>query len=122
MSAANGSTVPGETVTNVKGKGKAVEQPQPAQNYDMSMDEDEDTSEAESGNDEPAIGVEEEADEDNMEEIDTSNILGRRTRGKTIDFAQAAKEAGDTLGEDDDEDDDEDFNEVEQGDGGVMEE
>lgn len=52
MSAANGSTVPGETVTNIKGKGKAVEQPRPAQNDDMSMDEDEDTSEGESGNDE----------------------------------------------------------------------
>lgn len=58
-----------------------------------------------------------------MEEIDTSNILGRRTRGKTIDFAQAAKEAGDTLGEDDDEDEeDEDFNEAGQADGEAMDE
>ena len=47
-------------------------------------------------------------DEDNMEEIDTSNIVGRRTRGKNIDFAKAAQE----LGEDDDEDDDEDFKEA----------
>ena len=37
-----------------------------------------------------------------MEEIDTDNIIadGRRTRGKEIDFAKAAQEAGD-----DDEDD-----------------
>lgn len=43
-----------------------------------------------------------------MEEIDTSNIIsGSRTRGKTIDFAEAAKEAGDE--DEDDEEDDEDF-------------
>jgi Histone chaperone domain CHZ len=51
-----------------------------------------------------------------MEEIDTSNILGRRTRGKTIDYAEAeqkAKEAGDTLEDDEDEEDDEDFEEPE---------
>ncbi|KAL9627925.1 MAG: hypothetical protein Q9164_007448, partial [Protoblastenia rupestris] len=68
--------------------------------------------------------AEEEADEDNMEEIDTSNIIGRRTRGKDIDFAEAAQkalEAGDAL-DDDDEDDDEDFDEGEQGDGDRMEE
>ncbi len=51
MSAANGSAVPGETVTDSKGKGKAVDQP-PVQSHDMSMDEDEDSSE-ESGNEEP---------------------------------------------------------------------
>lgn len=49
MSAANGSAVPGENVTNTKGKGKAVEQ-----SHDMSMDEDDDSSEEEeSGNEEP---------------------------------------------------------------------
>ena len=31
-------------------------------------------------------------DEDNMEEIDTSNIVGRRTRGRLIDFAKAAQD------------------------------
>jgi hypothetical protein len=48
-----------------------------------------------------------EPDEDNMEEIDLNNIIdnGRRTRGKTIDFAKAAEEAGDDE-EDDEEDDD----------------
>lgn len=41
-----------------------------------------------------------------MEEIDEDNIMGRRTRGRNIDFAQAAK----NLEEDDeDEDEDEDF-------------
>jgi hypothetical protein len=45
-------------------------------------------------------------EEDTMAEIDTSNIVGRRTRGKTIDFAKAAEE----LPEDEDEDEDADFN------------
>jgi hypothetical protein len=40
-----------------------------------------------------------------MEEIDETNIMGARTRGKTIDFAEAAK----NMEDDDDEDDDEDF-------------
>ena len=46
-----------------------------------------------------------------MEEISTENIIndGRRTRGKTIDFAKAAQDAGEDL--DDDSDDDEDFEE-----------
>jgi hypothetical protein len=41
-----------------------------------------------------------------MEEIDTSNIVSRRTRGKKIDFAKEAEAAGDDL-EDDDEEDEE---------------
>jgi len=47
-----------------------------------------------------------------MEEIDTDNILGERTRGKTIDWNEAeqkAKEAGEDLEEEDDDEDDEDF-------------
>ena len=49
----------------------------------------------------------EEPDEDNMEEIDMDNIVNSRTRGKNIDYAQAAKEM---EGQDDeDEEDDEDF-------------
>tara|TARA_R110002003_G_scaffold214_30_gene16243 strand:- start:15108 stop:15323 length:216 start_codon:yes stop_codon:yes gene_type:complete len=47
----------------------------------------------------------EEADEDDLHEIETSNIIGSRTRGKNIDFAKANQE----LGDDEDEDDDEDF-------------
>lgn len=48
--------------------------------------------------------TEDEPDEDNMEEIDTDNIIqgGRRTRGRNIDFAKAAAE----LPEEDDEDED----------------
>ena len=42
-----------------------------------------------------------------MEEIDTSNILGARTRGKNVDWSAAAAENKDEL--EDDEDDDEDF-------------
>jgi len=47
------------------------------------------------------------ADEDNMEEIDLDNVIGRRTRGKVIDFAKAAAE--NPPDDDEDEDDDEDF-------------
>lgn len=53
-----------------------------------------------------------EPDEDNMEEIDTNNIIySRRTRGKNIDWQEAeekSKAAGDDL-DDDEDDDDEDF-------------
>ena len=46
-----------------------------------------------------------------MEEISAENIIGggRRTRGKQIDYAKAAEDAGDDL--DEDEDEDEDFEE-----------
>ena len=47
------------------------------------------------------------ADEDNMEEIDLDNVIGRRTRGKVIDFAKAAEE--NPADDDEDEEDDEDF-------------
>ena len=50
-----------------------------------------------------------------MEEIDTANIVGGRTRGKNINWAEAdqkAKDAGDGLDDDDDEDD-EDFEDAE---------
>ena len=48
-------------------------------------------------------------EDDDLQEIETDNILatGRRTRGKAIDFAKAAEEAG--PDDEDDEDDDEDF-------------
>lgn len=41
-----------------------------------------------------------------MEEIDMDNIVGTRTRGKNIDYAQAAKELED---DDEDDEDDDDF-------------
>ena len=49
-----------------------------------------------------------EPDEDNMEEIDTNNIIegGRRTRGQ-VDYAKANEELGPE--EEDDEDEDDDF-------------
>ena len=43
-----------------------------------------------------------------MEEIDLDNVLGRRTRGKVIDFAKAAEE-NPPQEDDDDDDDDDDF-------------
>lgn len=44
-----------------------------------------------------------------MEEIDETNIVGSRTRGKTIDWQaadQKSKDAGDMDEDDDEEDDD----------------
>ncbi|KAJ9194290.1 hypothetical protein DTO166G4_3391 [Paecilomyces variotii] len=90
-----------------KGKGKATEQDPTAQ--EMSMDEDE--SSEESGPEELAP-EEDEEEGDNLEPISTDNIIegGRRTRGKRIDFAEAAEKAK-AAGDDemDDSDDDEDF-------------
>lgn len=43
------------------------------------------------------------------EAISLDNVVGRRTRGKVIDFAKAAEE--NPADEDEDEDDDEDFEE-----------
>jgi len=42
-----------------------------------------------------------------MEEIDLSNIVSRRTRGKKIDYAKEAAAAGADL--DEDEEDDEEY-------------
>merc|ERR1712137_117127 len=86
-----------DPTTDVKGKGKAQE----GETVEESMDDD---SSDESGAEDQA-GEPEEPDEDNMEEIDTSNVLQSRTRGKNIDFAKANQE----LGDEDEEDDDEDF-------------
>ncbi|KAH8888290.1 hypothetical protein GQ53DRAFT_749221 [Thozetella sp. PMI_491] len=41
-----------------------------------------------------------------MEEIDLDNVIGKRTRGKVIDFAKAAEE---NPVDDDDDDEDDDF-------------
>lgn len=60
----------------------------------------------------PIIAEEEEEEEeaeDNMEEIDTDNIVGRRTRGKQVDYIKAAEDSKEELAEEDDEDEDEDF-------------
>ncbi|KAK3683559.1 histone chaperone domain CHZ-domain-containing protein [Podospora appendiculata] len=78
---------------NGKGKGKApgTEQ-EPVDDTSMVEDTEEDEDE--------------EADEDNMEEIDLDNVIGRRTRGKQIDFAKAAQENPAEDEEDDDDDDD----------------
>ncbi|OJD21664.1 hypothetical protein ACJ73_06994 [Blastomyces percursus] len=93
-----------------KGKGKAVDN-HPAD--DVSMGEDEESSSDESTvEDVPVEDDEDEEDtaQDNLEPISAENIIsgGRRTRGKMIDFAEAAKkaqEAGDPIDEDEDDDD-----------------
>ena len=41
-----------------------------------------------------------------MEEIDLDNIVGTRTRGKNIDYAQAAQDLPEDEDEDDEDDDD----------------
>ncbi|KAH0363714.1 hypothetical protein KCU65_g7283, partial [Aureobasidium melanogenum] len=83
-----------------KGKAKAVE--------DLDMDDDSSSEEEEQA----APEEHEEGEEDNMEEIDESNIIsgGRRTRGKTIDFAKAAE----GLDDEEDEDEDDDFEDPEE--------
>ena len=48
-----------------------------------------------------------------MEEIDTSNIVGSRTRGKNIDYAEAAKNMEE---DDEDDEDDDDFQDEEMAD------
>jgi len=115
MSDQNGTTTshdedvnPTGEVPSLKGKGKAVD------HAPELMDEDEDTSDEETGAEEDAPEEEAEDSEDELNEIDMDNIVegGRRTRGKTIDFAKAAEEAGDDL--EDDEDDDDDFEEAEE--------
>ncbi|KAF2478890.1 hypothetical protein BDY17DRAFT_305997 [Neohortaea acidophila] len=50
----------------------------------------------------------EDADEDNMDEIDLDNIVGTRTRGKNIDYAQAAKDLEAEQAEDDEDDEEDD--------------
>ncbi|KAL4898407.1 histone chaperone domain CHZ-domain-containing protein [Aspergillus ambiguus] len=85
-----------------KGKGKATEDP----TMEMSMDEDEESEESEN----EEMGEDDDDDTgDNLEPISADNIItgGRRTRGKTIDFQEAAEKIqGD---DDDDDDDDEEF-------------
>ncbi|KAL4815931.1 histone chaperone domain CHZ-domain-containing protein [Aspergillus spinulosporus] len=86
-----------------KGKGKAVEE------MDVSMDEEEEDESEES---DAEIMVEDEDDDgdSNLEPVSTENIIsgGRRTRGKTIDYQEAASKI-DADEMDDEEDDDEDF-------------
>ncbi|KAL8751085.1 MAG: hypothetical protein Q9184_006185 [Pyrenodesmia sp. 2 TL-2023] len=91
-----GFTDPTQSVIE-KGKGKAVDTPQ-----DVSMGEDSDSSdEAEEDEPEPA-----DEDEDDLQEIDTDNIIGGRTRGKSIDYNKVDPAE---FPEDDEDDDDEDF-------------
>ncbi|KAK0704960.1 histone chaperone domain CHZ-domain-containing protein [Lasiosphaeris hirsuta] len=90
----------GSATNEAKGKGKAAA---PA------ADDHEDTSMAEDDEEEDTEADEAEAadEEDGMEEIDLDNVIGRRTRGKVIDFAKAAEE--NPVEDEDDEDEDEDF-------------
>jgi len=87
--------------SDAKGKGKAVE----PETHDVSMEGDDSSSEEEVDDNEPVV---DEPDDDNMEEIDTENIIsdGRRTRGRKIDFAKAAEEHPE---EDEESEDDGDF-------------
>nr|Q2GNS7.2 RecName: Full=Histone H2A.Z-specific chaperone CHZ1 [Chaetomium globosum CBS 148.51] len=90
----------GATATDLKGKGRAPAAQEPVEDTSMAEDDDDDDDE-EDPEEEP-----EAADDDNMEEIDLDNVIGRRTRGKVIDFANAAQE---NPADDDDEEDDDDF-------------
>ncbi|KAK6810801.1 Histone chaperone domain CHZ [Aspergillus parasiticus SU-1] len=102
-----------DTATLGRDKGKATQDPTP---MDVSMDEGE-SDESENEDIMEAFkhmltlsspAEEDEDGGDDLPPIDSSNIInGRRTRGKTIDFVDAAKELKDDEGEDDE--DDEDF-------------
>ncbi|KAL4973212.1 histone chaperone domain CHZ-domain-containing protein [Aspergillus desertorum] len=88
-----------------KGKGKAVEE------MDVSMDEEEE-EESEESDAEAMVEDEDDDGDSNLEPVSTDNIIsgGRRTRGKTIDYQEAASKIGaDDMDDDDEEDDDEDF-------------
>ncbi|KAK3387669.1 histone chaperone domain CHZ-domain-containing protein [Podospora didyma] len=87
---------------NSKGKGKAPAQEDVVKDTEMGDDDDEDDEEED--NDEEAEVADE---EDGLEEIDLDNVIGRRTRGKVIDFAKAAEE--NPAEADEDEEDDDDF-------------
>ncbi|KAL4875562.1 histone chaperone domain CHZ-domain-containing protein [Aspergillus karnatakaensis] len=87
-----------------KGKGKAIDDP-----MDVSMDEDEESEESEA---EEPMAEDDDDEGDNLEPISADNIIsgGRRTRGKNIDFQEAAERIKeDEMDEDDEDDDDEDF-------------
>ncbi|RKF58061.1 putative histone chaperone domain chz [Erysiphe neolycopersici] len=88
-----------ETPTHDKGKGISNE----STTHDISMDEDDSSSE-----DEAAEGGVDVIDEDALEEISLENIINgnRRTRGRNIDFVEAAKELGPDDEDEDEEDDD----------------
>ncbi|KAJ0125100.1 hypothetical protein N8I77_006079 [Diaporthe amygdali] len=105
---AGATTAAQETpTTDAKGKGKAVATAEdvPA---DVAMDDDDDDEDDDE--DEAAEDAEEDDETGNPEEaISLDNVVGRRTRGKVIDFAKAAEE--NPADEDEDEDDDDDFEE-----------
>ncbi|KAJ9141936.1 hypothetical protein NKR23_g7590 [Pleurostoma richardsiae] len=107
----NPATVPGAAseatpAVDAKGKGKAVAaEDVPAQ--DTAMDEDDDDEDDDEEEGDEAAEAPEEDDEDNMEEIDLNNVVGRRTRGRVIDFAKAAEE--NPAADDEDDEDDDDF-------------
>ncbi|KAF3912961.1 hypothetical protein ABW21_db0207397 [Orbilia brochopaga] len=84
-----------------KGKGKAKDDSLPTDHPEREEEEEESSSEEESGD---PLHEEEETDE--LEPIDTNNIVPDRTRGKVIDYSKV-DQAG--LGEDEDDDDDDDF-------------
>ncbi|KAL8682366.1 MAG: hypothetical protein Q9186_001556 [Xanthomendoza sp. 1 TL-2023] len=90
-------TDPAQTVAE-KGKGKAPE--------DVSMGEDDDDSSDEETGAEEDEPEQAEEDEDDLQEINTENIVGGRTRGKAIDYNKIDTS---DLPEDDEDDDDEDF-------------
>ncbi|KAK1772556.1 histone chaperone domain CHZ-domain-containing protein [Phialemonium atrogriseum] len=118
MANENGTTIPQDAeVQNTefgdsKGKGKAVAT-EDRHAQDTAMNEDDDDEDEDEEGDEDAEGAEEE-EEDGLEEIDLDNVVGRRTRGKVIDFAKAAEEL--PAENDEDEEDDDDFEGDEGGD------
>ncbi|OGM41943.1 histone H2A.Z-specific chaperone CHZ1 [Aspergillus bombycis] len=102
LSSASAANAP-DTATLDNGKFKAA---QDSTAIDVSMDEGESD---ESENEDIMEEEDDDDDEDKLEPISADNIIRgeRRTRGKIINFQEAAKKLKDDEGEDDE--DDEDF-------------
>ncbi|KAK0740545.1 hypothetical protein B0T18DRAFT_491167 [Schizothecium vesticola] len=79
----NPAALGGSAETKGKGKSLATDN---VEDTSMAVDEEDDDDDKDEESDEEA----EAADDDGMDEIDPNNVIGRRTRGKIIDFAAAA--------------------------------
>ncbi|EER28848.1 Histone H2A.Z-specific chaperone [Coccidioides posadasii str. Silveira] len=90
-----------------KGKGKAVgSEDIPMEQYSGDSETDESDAADDETFPEDDIEEEDEAGDDNLERISEENIIpgGRRTRGKVINFAEAAEKVAEDDAMDDDDD------------------
>ncbi|OAA67848.1 Histone chaperone domain CHZ [Niveomyces insectorum RCEF 264] len=99
-------TAPSNEDLKGKGKGKAAP-PEDDDMQDAGAHEDDDDDDDEEEEEENVENDDDDEDgEDDLQEIDLDNVVGRRTRGVIIDYAKAAAE---NPPDEDDEDEDDDF-------------